>query len=236
MAVILYGMQLWDVRSGVRLAVLQPRTGDVESLALAPNGRTIAIGAQGEVTFWEPKTHVTLSRISVDEIRSMRLAYSPKGELLAIAGEDGIIKIWDLAGQRELISLRDETPYDIFNLVFSPDGALVAAAGSSCVINLWNVTTGRKVATLTGHEQYMLSLSFSPDGRCLASGSQDGRLKLWDLATKQELYTLLYHPRRAVCSVVFHPNGHQLFATTGFPGGGEVHVWTVTPPVSPAID
>jgi WD40 repeat protein/serine/threonine protein kinase len=239
LAVSHYGeaeVQLWDIRSRVRVGVLPTQSGEVDALAFAPDGRTLAVGrSDGEIAFWDTKTCEPLSHISLDGLRFMRLVYSPNGEQLAISGEGAAITVWDVAGHRELTTLHDEAPGDVLSLSFSPDAALIAATGTSRVINLWDLASKRKVATLTGHTGHVQSLTFSPDGRCLASGGSDGSIKLWDLATRQELYTLRDRFDCASASA-FHPDGRQLIATCDGPGGSSLHFWSTEPPAATTID
>lgn len=46
------------------------------------------------------------------------------------------------------------------------------------------------VATLTGHEGSVETLSFSGNGYYLATGSKDGTVKLWDLRKPLNIQTL----------------------------------------------
>ena len=52
---------------------------------------------------------------------------------------------------------------------------------------------GSPVRTLTGHTDWVLSVSFSPDGSLLASGSGDGTIKLWRVADGALVRTLTGH-------------------------------------------
>ena len=65
------------------------------------------------------------------------------------------------------------------------------------------------IATLTGHSDYVPSITFSPDGRTLASGSHDKTIKLWDVHSQREIATLTGHSD-IVISVAFSPDGRTL--------------------------
>ncbi|MDZ8228113.1 MAG: WD40 repeat domain-containing protein, partial [Nostoc sp. ChiVER01] len=65
------------------------------------------------------------------------------------------------------------------------------------------------IHTLTGHDNFVWSVSFSPDGKTLASGSDDKTIKLWNLDTGKEIRTLTGHDN-FVWSVSFSPDGKTL--------------------------
>jgi WD40 repeat protein len=46
-------------------------------------------------------------------------------------------------------------------------------------VQLRTATTGKRLRTLTGHTNWVLSVSFAPDGKTLASGSSDKTARLW---------------------------------------------------------
>ena len=50
-----------------------------------------------------------------------------------------------------------------------------------------------KVCTLSGHNDFVISVAFSPDGKFIVSGSFDGVVKIWDAATGAEVSVRLLY-------------------------------------------
>jgi len=57
-------------------------------------------------------------------------------------------------------------------------------------VQVWDIKDQVTVATLSGHEGEITSISFSENGYYLASASQDGTVKLWDLRKPLNIQTL----------------------------------------------
>jgi len=118
------------------------------------------------------------------------LSFSPNGRLLASAGLDGTIRVWDLKNGSNLISVAGTAK----RLTFSPDGRLLASTGGFDGIKLWDITTGKNVANLNalplpGEGQDVCSMSFSSDGKTLAAG-MDRSVRIWDVASRTNTFTL----------------------------------------------
>jgi len=108
------------------------------------------------------------------------IAFSPDGQRLAAAGDDGAVMVWSLAAARSVMVLGGHTG-QVYDVVFSPDGRRLATAGDDTTVKLWDAADGAEVFTLRGHTGAVLGVAFSPDGRCLASASIDRTMRIWEL-------------------------------------------------------
>lgn len=184
----------------------------VLSVTYNNNGTLLAVGgADGEVTIWDT---IELKQIKIlyghkGWVRTV--AFHPFRNILASAGGDKIIKLWDedLETARELIGHTDW----IRSIAFSPDGNFLASASSDRTIRIWDINTGKEEQILSGHTDWIWSLAFSKDGKKLVSGSNDGTVRIWDLENKVSERVLRGHDGW-VRTVAFSPN-NQLVASAG---------------------
>jgi WD40 repeat protein len=88
------------------------------------------------------------------------------------------------------------------------DRKLLAAYSADHSIRLWDLAAGRELRRLTGHTQFITSLSFSRDGKMLASTSDDQTVRLWEVGTGKMLQTLKGHTK-GVASATFSPDGRK---------------------------
>jgi WD40 repeat protein/Flp pilus assembly protein TadD len=129
------------------------------------------------------------------------LCFSPSGERLVSASADHTIKLWDVHGGEDPITLLGHTAR-VQCVAFSPDGSLVAGASDDQTVRIWEARTGQALMLLAPGIGPLLSVAFSPDGTHLAAGS--GTVCLYQLTSRQEKRRLAGHSYM-VKGLTFHP-------------------------------
>jgi WD40 repeat protein/serine/threonine protein kinase len=202
---------LWNLgRRGAR-QVLRGHSGQVLSLAFAPDGKTLAAGDHyGTVTLWDVASRKERHSLPRQPDAMWSLAYSSDGRTLATAGYTGFVRLWDPRTGKE----QGELPKSQGNwtsIAFSLDGTRLAAAEMDGRVRLWDMKTRGEPAILRGMpEPSYVNVSISPDGKRLAAAndwSETPRTLVWDLTIDPP--RVAYQLPGAV-SVAFSPDSQTL--------------------------
>ena len=118
------------------------------------------------------------------------MAFSPDGRLLATAGSDGTVRLWDPATGEHRRTLTGHTS----QVAGGVQPGRAAARHRRQRRDGTAVGPGHRQAPAhpTGHD-WGTAVAFSPDGRLLATAGSDGTVRLWDPATGEHRRTLTGH-------------------------------------------
>ena len=189
---------IWDLAAGKETQTLKGHTETVNSVSFSPDGKqAVTTSADKTVRVWDlagPK-EIALFKVEREvEIKDAKGKVSKQKELgreftravftsdgkNVIAGNlDGVIKIYDVEGKKELKELKAHE--GVWALALSPDGTKLATGGYDQTIKIWNVADGKELKTIKAHLGTVTSISFSPNGESIASGSIDGTVKIWSV-------------------------------------------------------
>ena len=98
-------------------------------------------------------------------------AFSDDGTLLATAGWDARVKLFDVRSGHAIETLGGQL-IGFIGLAFSPDGSRLAAAGWDGTIVLWDVASRQQVAKWKAHGRQCHWLCFIQGGRALVSAGE----------------------------------------------------------------
>ena len=132
--------------------------------------------------------------------------------LLASAGTDGTVRLWNLETAQEVHSYQSQVG-DWNNVFFFVDGLLASSIDES--IRLWRVDPWEDVTPEgLAEERSVLSLATAANENLLAVGRLDHKLEIWNLVTGEMLRSL---PERRfpVWGLSLSPDGALLASAVG---------------------
>ncbi len=140
------------------------------------------------------------------------VAYLPvNSSLIASAGGDNTIKLWDLAdGSVYTLGSHSNT---VNSIAFSPNGTRLVSGSDDYTIKVWDVSNKKPLTTLSHitdrARSQIKAVSFSSDGQMFATAGW--HLKLWDIHTLREIKTIRHS--KWIFAVAFSVDGK--FLATG---------------------
>jgi hypothetical protein len=183
---------VWDAVADSPGRQLVGHTAPVLSVTFSRGGKWIASASFDQnVIVWDAATAQRIDTLRGTN-KMNAAVFSPDDTLLATAGWDGNIRLWDTGSWLiPVLKGGDPRPPPAVKLVlpgngqivttvaFSPDGKLIASGGYDDTVRIWNTATGAQVRSFTGHSSTIWAVGFSPDGKWIASASADKTVKIW---------------------------------------------------------
>ncbi|KAG8795187.1 POC1 centriolar protein A [Ceratobasidium sp. 428] len=216
-------IRIWDARTGKLVG--QPLIGHtnlVYSVAYSPDGVYIASGSWDHtIHIWDARTGEPVGQPIIGHVQDVcSVAYSPDGAYIVSGSNDRTIRIWEAVGRRSrrlgvrsraFPSVYSSCIYIRFWGIAPPNHVLqfiVVAWSRRSRPCTTEAHTGKPVGQpLTGHREWVRSVTYSPDGAYIASGSDDKTIRIWDALTGRLVGQPLTGHTDNVRSVAYSPNG-----------------------------
>jgi WD40 repeat protein len=197
------GKETAEIRFPASVEVLQISPDEKRVVTAHGNGsvRVTELASKKEVQHW--------NQVHRGGIWGMRL--SSDGKILATAGKDSFVRVYDMETFKVLHELKH--PGETNGVAFTKDNKFLFTGCADATIRVFEVATGGEVRTLQGHNPGSITdMQFSPDGKLLASAGIDQTVRLWDLSDfeKPKLKATLQGHSSLVFGVALSPNGKKL--------------------------
>ncbi|MDB9517280.1 hypothetical protein PN466_10010 [Roseofilum reptotaenium CS-1145] len=166
------------------------------------------------------------NRIAGHESWISDLSFSPDGQMLVTASQDGVVQLStvDNSTIKEYNSNLSHEE-DIYAVAFSKDR--IVTGGSNGVIKTWS-STGEFIQSISSsspdyEDATIRALAFHPQGNTFASGNNKGMIQLWN--TDGTLLKSFRASEETIRDITFSPNGNLIASASRDGDFGEIKIW-----------
>ena len=231
-------VRVWDVTSGMPLQTFRDCAGNILSLEFSPNGQKLAAKFRDPVNvrvlLWDLDSDSLLQTIRIGpsqrkfySLRSIPLAFSRDGKIIACGSGFNTIGIWDAESGAALQTLSHFSIFDFKGISFLPNEQHLAFWDYNGNVQVWNVPDGSLLRTfcLEFRTYGDHPVAFSPTGQNLASSPiLSGTVQVWDIAFNSPPSQKLQGHKGFIIEMVLSPDGQKLASLSS---GFEICLWDV---------
>uniref|UniRef100_A0A8C5HSN5 WD repeat-containing protein 48 n=1 Tax=Gouania willdenowi TaxID=441366 RepID=A0A8C5HSN5_GOUWI len=198
-------IRIWSVyqhKQDPYIASMEHHTDWVNDIVLCCNGKTlISASSDTTVKVWNAHKGFCMSTLRTHKDYVKALAYAKDKELVASAGLDRQIFLWDVNTLTALTASNNTVTTSslsgnkdsIYSLAMNQMGTVIVSGSTEKVLRVWDPRTCAKLMKLKGHTDNVKSLLLNRDGTQCLSGSSDGTIRLWSLGQQRCIATYRVH-------------------------------------------
>lgn len=138
--------RLVDAATGKSRLTFSGMNDEVLAVAVRPDGQVATSGFETAVSWWDPKTAERLRRTSGPGVATHELAFDAKGTVLAAAGGDGNVSLFDPKAGTAVRTM--PAGGAAFAVAVDPAGQRAAGGSADGSVKLWAVPGGKHLVTL----------------------------------------------------------------------------------------
>ncbi|KAK2624043.1 hypothetical protein QTJ16_006677 [Diplocarpon rosae] len=182
---------------------------EIDFVTINKSGEWLAFGASklGQLLVWEWQSENQILKQQGHFDSMNALVYSPDGQKIVTAADDGKVKIWDVKSGFSIATFTEHIS-GVTACEFAKNGSVLFTASLDGSVRAWDLVRYRNFRTFTAPTRLSFScLAVDPSGDVVCAGSLDSfDIHVWDVRTGQLLDRLSGH-EGPVSTLAFAPNG-----------------------------
>lgn len=197
----------WDLNTG-EVIYTTSRSNAIDLYYAFDKSEIYVIHANGQVHIHDAERGREQNTFSGHVRFSGASAYYGEGDLLALGGDDGTVKVWDTFERVSLVTINAHA-IRITRVAFSADGTLLATADEAGIVRVWDWQAREMVAEFDHQGAPVGLITFSPDGTHLAAATL-GYTGLWSITDNEFALSLPTGTGGASEILLYSPDGRYL--------------------------
>lgn len=199
---------------------------DIDFVNINKTGEWLAFGASklGQLLVWEwqSESYILKQQGHFDSLNA--LTYSPDGQRIITAADDGKIKVWDMQSGFCIVTFTEHSS-GVTACEFAKRGNVLFTSSLDGSVRAWDLIRYRNFRTFTAPTRLSFSsIAVDPSGEVVCAGSLDSfDIHIWSVQTGQLLDQLSGH-EGPVSSLAFAPSGGNLVSGSW---DHTVRIWTI---------
>src|SRR2546426_974470 len=194
----------------------------IHLMTFLPDGASLlSWGDDGMFKKWSVPEGRELQVLAGPKKERFIFTVSPDRKLLAFAGEQEEVVIWDIFAEKPTLAVKPQGEF-VSSVVFSQGGTQVASGTVAGLIQVWDVATGRELSRTQACHKSVRHLAFGLAGTMIASVCdvpEEQTVRVWGLQGNVLLQE--FENRVPLDFIEFLPGGADLLWMTG---DGTIHV------------
>jgi hypothetical protein len=157
----------------------------VRAVAFSPDGKRLAVaggpsGRFGEIKVWdvEGSTPKLVAEIRGHTDTILAIAFSPDGATLASGSYDKLVKLWSIAGGKEIATLKEHSDA-VYAVAFIGGGKRLVSAAGDRTIKVWDVPAGKRLHTISDPLDAVYAVAIHPSGAQITAAGADRMIRTW---------------------------------------------------------